>query len=72
MQSRKELCIVKELATMENEKVLKELRQIRNILIALALKSGATSEDIGTITGMGGSNVRALFLTRKKRSRDSN
>lgn len=48
-----------------DEKVAKELRQIRNVLILIALKSGATSEQIGVATGMGGSNVRALLVVKR-------
>ena len=55
----------------ENDRILKELRQIRNILINLAIKSGATSDEIGIATGMGGSNVRALFVTKKMKKKKS-
>jgi hypothetical protein len=44
------------------KKIMKELRQIRNVLIALAMKSGVRSEELGVVTGMGASNVRALFV----------
>lgn len=54
---------------MDERKVLKELRQIRNALIVLALKSGATSEEIGCATGIGGSNVRAMFPGGKRKGK---
>jgi hypothetical protein len=51
---------------MNDEKVLKELRQIRNLLILVALKSGATSDEVGKATGMGGGNIRAQFPASKR------
>ena len=48
-------------------KLLKELRQIRNLLILIALKSGASTEDAGKITGIGASNVSAMFPQRSKK-----
>lgn len=54
---------------MDDKKILKELRQIRNALIVLALKSGATSDEIGDATGIGGSNVRAMFPGGKRKGK---
>jgi len=51
---------------MENQKLMKEVRQIRNLLILMALKSGATTEDVGTITGIGATNISALFPQRPR------
>ncbi len=51
------------------KKLMKELRQIRNILVALAMKSGVKSEELGVVTGMGASNVRALFVSSGARSK---
>ncbi|MGH9429592.1 MAG: hypothetical protein ACRD2L_25180 [Terriglobia bacterium] len=49
---------------MEEKKLMKELRQIRNLLILLAIKAGATTNDIGEITGIGATNISALFPQR--------
>jgi hypothetical protein len=51
---------------MDDQKLMKELRQMRNLLILIALKSGATTEDVGTITGIGSSNISALFPQRPR------
>lgn len=40
---------------------LVELRSIRNLLILLLLKIGATSREIDFATGMGASNIRRMF-----------
>jgi len=47
---------------------LKELRAIKKLLILLLLKTGATSEEIDKATGMGASNIRAMFPGVKKKS----
>ena len=54
------------------EKVVKELRQIKNLLILTALKSGANSEEVDYATGMGASNIRRLFPVKrgKKQNED--
>lgn len=53
---------------MDETKLMKELRQIRNAAILIALKSGATPMEVGTATGIGESNVRAMFpKTRRKK-----
>jgi hypothetical protein len=49
---------------MDEAKLMKELRQIRNLLILIALKSGASTADAGTITGIGATNISALFPQR--------
>jgi hypothetical protein len=56
-----------------DEREFRELRQVRNLLILIALKSGASTEDVGTITGMGSTNVSRLFpqRPRKKKSKKS-
>ncbi len=51
---------------MDESKLMKELRQIRNLLILIALKSGSTTDDVGTITGIGATNISALFPQRKR------
>jgi len=51
-----------------NSRLFKEARQIRNLLILLALKSGATSDEVDYATGMGAANIRAMFpIKRGKR-----
>lgn len=50
-------------------KILKELRQIRNLLILVALKSGATTEEAGQATGMGATNISHLLPLRAKKGR---
>jgi hypothetical protein len=52
-----------------SKKLMRELRQIRNVLIALAMKSGVKSEELGAVTGMGASNVRGLFVNSGGRSK---
>jgi hypothetical protein len=48
-------------------KLMKEVRQIRNLLILIALKSEATTEEVGKVTGMGYSNVSALVPLRPRK-----
>jgi hypothetical protein len=48
---------------------LVELRSIRNLLILLLLKIGATSKEIDSATGMGAGNVRAMFPGVKRKVR---
>jgi hypothetical protein len=50
-----------------NSKLFKEARQIRNLLILLALKTGATSDEVNYATGMGAANIRAMFPIRRGR-----
>ena len=47
------------------ERMAKELRQIKNLLILAALKSGATSDEVDYATGMGASNIRRLFPVKR-------
>jgi len=46
---------------------LTELQSVRDLLIILLLKMGATSEEINIATGMGAGNIRAKFAGVKKR-----
>ena len=46
---------------------LTELQSVRDLLIILLLKIGATSEEINIATGMGAGNIRAKFTGVKKR-----
>ena len=52
---------------MDEAKLMRELRQMRNLLILIALKSGATTADAGTITGIGATNISALLPQRPRR-----
>lgn len=52
-----------------NSKIFKEARQIRNLLILLALKSGATSDEVDYATGMGAANIRAMFPVKRGRKK---
>lgn len=53
----------------QDDKITKELRQIRNLLILIARQSGASAGEVGRATGIGGSNIRGMFpvKTRKKK-----
>jgi hypothetical protein len=50
---------------MAEDATTEELRKIRNLLILLALKSGATSDEVHYATGMGAGNVRAMFPVKR-------
>lgn len=54
----------------KDDKIAKELRQIRNLLILIARKSGASAEDIGQATGIGGSNIRGMFPLKKGKKKE--
>jgi hypothetical protein len=47
-------------------KLMKELRQIRNLLILIALKSDATTGEVGKATGIGATNISALIPQRPR------
>ena len=66
--------VQKERKNREPDRALKELRQIKNLLILLLLKGGATSEEVNLATGMGAANIRRMFPVRrgKKRNRAEN
>jgi hypothetical protein len=49
-------------------KLMKELRQIRNLLILIALKSDATTIEVGNVTGIGATNVSALVPQRPRKN----
>lgn len=51
----------------ETGKIEKELRQVRNLLILVALKTGATSEEVDYATGMGAANIRSMFPVKRGR-----
>lgn len=44
-----------------------ELQDIKKILIVYASKSGATSDDIGKVLGVGGSQIRNILAGGKSR-----
>ena len=48
-------------------KLMKELRQIRNLLILIALRSESTTEEVGKVTGIGATNISALIPKRSRR-----
>jgi len=50
---------------------LRELQSIRNLLILLLLKNGATSEEVDLATNMGAGNIRAMFPRVKSKSKTS-
>lgn len=52
-------------------RVEKDLRQVRNLLILVALKMGATSDEVHYATGMGPSNIRAMFPVKRGRQAKS-
>lgn len=54
---------------MDEKKLMKELRQIRNLLMLLAIKGGATTNDVGEITGIGATNISALFPQRSRKGK---
>jgi uncharacterized protein YerC len=47
---------------------LEELTRIKKLLVLQLLRDGATSEDIDKATGMGASNIRAMFPKVRKKS----
>lgn len=50
-------------------KLMKELRHIRNLLILIAIKSGASTDEVGKITGIGATNISALFPRRPRKKK---
>ena len=48
-------------------KLMKELRQIRNLLILIALKLDATTEQVGAVTEIGSTNISRLVPQRKNK-----
>jgi len=47
--------------------VMSELEDIRSLLILIASKSKATSDEIGKVLGVGGSQVRNILAEKRKR-----
>jgi NADH/NAD ratio-sensing transcriptional regulator Rex len=48
-----------------DEHGLKELQSIKKLLVLIAIKSGATSEEIGEAIGVDSSTVRRMFPMKK-------
>jgi hypothetical protein len=53
-----------------DRRMMKELRQIRNLLILIAMTSGASADEVGHATGMGRTNVSALIPRRKNNKKE--
>ena len=53
----------------ETDRNLKELRQIKNLLILSLLKAGATSDEVNYATGMGATNIRSMFPVKRGRKK---
>jgi hypothetical protein len=51
----------------DSNKIEKDLRQIRNLLILVALKAGASSDEVDYATGMGATNIRNMFPVKRGR-----
>ncbi len=49
------------------DNLMKEMKRLRNLLILIALKSGATSDEVHYATGMGAPNIRAMFPIKRGR-----
>jgi hypothetical protein len=50
-----------------SNKIEKDLRQIRNLLILVALKLGASSSEVDYATGMGRDNISRMFPVKRGR-----
>jgi hypothetical protein len=53
------------MAKKDDDNLVKELKRIRNLLILIALKSGASSDEADYATGMGAANLRAMFPVKR-------
>ncbi len=63
--------MAKKPATEKNSRIEKELRQIRNLLILLTLKTGASSDEVHYATGMGAANIRSMFPIKRGRRKSA-
>jgi hypothetical protein len=61
----------KQRTNKETDRALKELKQIKHLLIISLLKAGATSEEVNLATGMGAANIRAMFPMKRGRRKGS-
>lgn len=50
---------------MTDEKIIKELESIKNLLVLMLIKSGSTSEEISSATEEDSSTIRKKFPIRK-------
>ncbi len=55
----------------EKSDELKELKSIKKLLALIALKSGASPENVDEATGMGASNIRGMFPEKKRKKAGS-
>ena len=62
---------MKKKTARDNEKdpTLKELRQIKNLLMLSLLKAGVNSDEVDLATGMGASNIRAMFPIKRRKKK---
>jgi hypothetical protein len=56
---------------LSNNDELKELKSIKKLLALIALKSGATPENVHEATGMGAGNIRAMFPEKRRKKAGS-
>ncbi|HZY94259.1 MAG TPA: hypothetical protein VFE98_05270 [Candidatus Bathyarchaeia archaeon] len=45
---------------------MKELKSIKKLLVLIALRGGASADNVDEATGMGPSNIRAMFPVKKR------
>ncbi|MFQ5853091.1 MAG: hypothetical protein ACE5JU_21235 [Candidatus Binatia bacterium] len=57
----------KKTESKREDSLSKEMKRVRNLLVLLALKSGATSDEVDYATGMGAANIRAMFPVKRGR-----
>jgi hypothetical protein len=53
----------------KEDNLMKELKRIRNLLILIALKADANSDEVNYATGMGAPNIRAMFPIKRARKK---
>jgi hypothetical protein len=53
--------------TKNEDNLMKEMKRVRNLLMLIALKSGATSDEVDYATGTGAPNIRAMFPVKRSR-----
>jgi uncharacterized protein YerC len=51
------------------DRVFKELKAIKNLLIVLLLKTGATLDEVNYATGMGVANISRIFPVKRGRKK---
>jgi hypothetical protein len=56
----------------EPDRLLKELKSIKNLMILSLLKSDATLEEVNFATGMGKANISRMFPVKRGRKRGEN